>query len=87
MTKRMVLILHMSYFPIDSFMHNLHYSLNTAVKKKSSTDLYLNSKRRQKGSSQFVLEGTKFRYSARGAETLTARGPLLGDVEVMVSLL
>ena len=56
-----------------------------AVKKEAESDLYLNNKRRQRGSRRFVIEGAKFRYSARGAETITARGPLLGNVEILVS--
>ena len=49
--------------------------------------LILNGKQRQDHSRNFVHKGTKFVYLVESnGESLSAPGPLMDDVEVMVSL-
>ena len=49
--------------------------------------LILNGKQRQDYSRNFVHKGTKFVYLVESnGESLSAPGPLMDDVEVMVSL-
>jgi len=61
----------------------------TAVRDPATERWYLNGNTQQGPSKQFVAHGTSFTYSTkqREGESLTAKGPLLAPVDIMVRLL
>ena len=59
-----------------------------AIRDKDKKMLILNGKQRQDHSRNFIHKGTKFVYLVESnGESLSAPGPLIDDVEVMVSFL
>ena len=62
---------------------DINIRLVTAL-KEADGDWLLNGGEVQQKGHPFVSLGTKFLYETDGMEKLTARGPLLNDLSVMV---
>ncbi len=59
--------------------------LISAIYDKNKNIYYLNGKGRRGQSRHFVYQGTRFMYLVESdSESLKARGPLIGDVDIMV---
>ena len=73
----------MNLLPSSTFSTHIY----TAIRDKDKKMFILNGKQRQDHSRNFVHKGTKFVYLVESnGESLSAPGPLMDDVEVMVSL-
>ena len=60
----------------------------SAIYDKNKNIYYLNGKGRRGQSRHFVYQGTRFMYLVESdGESLKARGPLIGDVDIMVNTL
>ena len=65
---------------------NIIMLMSAAVRDKTTGEFLLNGNHRMSSSKRFIAHGTRFVYTKNGrGESLTARGPLLAPVEVMVS--
>ena len=59
--------------------------LFAAIKDHDSGEFLLNGDDKHGPAAEIIIHGTKFNYKSKGSEALTAEGPLLAPVEIMVS--
>ena len=69
----------------EGFTQKFYVSLTFGVALRDDSEAWLlNANEKQASTHNFVSLGTKFSYENNGFERLTARGPLLEDLTVLV---